>query len=109
MRLCILFILCSLGAVVRGVDGPVQVLMPYSIAGRVVNYDNVAFDAESGITLCIRNTNGNVIAKGQVFTPSSAVAWNFRLDVPLATRAGGGYVAWGDTLEIGRASCRERV
>lgn len=41
MRLCILFILCSLGAVVRGVDGPVQVLMPYSIAGRVVNYDNV--------------------------------------------------------------------
>ena len=100
MRLCILFILCSLGVVVRGVDGPVQVLMPYSIAGRVVNYDNVAFDAESGITLSIRNTNGNVIAKGQVFTPSSALAWNFRLDVPLATRAGGGYVAWGDTLTM---------
>ena len=56
MRLCILFILCSLGVVVRGVDGPVQVLMPYSIAGRVVNYDNVAFDAESGITLTISAT-----------------------------------------------------
>ena len=28
------------------------------------------------------------------------MAWNFRLDVPLATRAGGGYVAWGDTLAM---------
>ena len=79
---------------------PVQVLFPYSIAGRVVNYDNVAYDASSGVTLTVRNADGKVLAKSRVFTPGGVSAWNYRLDVPIATRAGGGYAAPGDTLSL---------
>ncbi|MGN0854858.1 MAG: hypothetical protein ACI4R9_04985 [Kiritimatiellia bacterium] len=79
---------------------PVQVLCPYSIAGRVVNYDGVAYEASDDITLYVRNTNGVVLAKSKVFNPGNPTAWNYRLDVPVATRSGGGYAAAGDVLAL---------
>ncbi|MGN0832288.1 MAG: thrombospondin type 3 repeat-containing protein [Kiritimatiellia bacterium] len=79
---------------------PVQVLFPYSIAGRVVNYDGIAYEASDDITLYVRNPNGAVLAKSKVFDPGSVSAWNYRLDVPVATRSGGGYAAAGEVLSL---------
>lgn len=98
-------ILLGILGIVSGVfaatpDNPVQVLFPYSIAGRVVNYDNVAYDAKSDVTLTVRNQAGNVLAKSRVFTPGGISAWNYRLDVPIATKASGGYAAPGDVLSL---------
>ncbi|MGN0852005.1 MAG: hypothetical protein ACI4Q3_01365, partial [Kiritimatiellia bacterium] len=56
---------------------PVLVLCPYSIAGRVVNYDGVAYEASDAITLYVRNTNGVVLAKSKVFNPGNPTAWNY--------------------------------
>ncbi len=100
MRLCILFILCSLGAVVRTVfaQTPVLVLCPYTIAGRVVNFDGIAFDADDQITLYVRNTAGAVLAKTSVFDPGSPTAWNYRIEVPMASAAADGYAVSGDML-----------
>lgn len=81
-------------------EAPVQVLFPYSIAGRVVNYDGVAYEASDDITLCVRSTNGTVLAKSKVFDAGSPTAWNYRLDVPVATRSGGGYAAAGDVFAL---------
>lgn len=81
-------------------DDPVQVLFPYSIAGRVVNYDGIAYEASDDITLYVRGTNGTVLAKSKVFDPGNPTAWNYRLDVPVATRSGGGYAAAGDVLAL---------
>lgn len=88
---------------------PVQVLFPYSIAGRIVNYDNVAYDSKSGVTLTVRNQAGKVLAKSRVFTPNGVSAWNYRLDVPVATRAGGGYAAPGDTLTLSAMDAKGKV
>ena len=100
MRLCILLILCSLGAVVRTVfaQTPVLVLCPYTIAGRVVNFDGIAFDADDQITLYVRNTAGAVLAKTSVFDPGSPTAWNYRIEVPMASAAADGYAVSGDML-----------
>lgn len=100
MRKAVILVgLMGVGSVAMAAE-PVQVLFPYSIAGRVVNYDNVAYDASSGVILTVRNTEGNVLAKSRVFTPGGVSAWNYRLDVPIATKAGGGYAAPGDTLSL---------
>ena len=100
MRLCILLILFSLGAVVRTVfaQTPVLVLCPYTIAGRVVNFDGIAFDADDQITLYVRNTAGAVLAKTSVFDPGSPTAWNYRIEVPMASAAADGYAVSGDML-----------
>ena len=88
---------------------PVQVLFPYSIAGRVVNYDGVAYEASDDITLYVRNTNGAVLAKSKVFDPGNPTAWNYRLDVPVATRATGGYAAAGDVLALSAVDAKGLV
>lgn len=87
-------------------QAPVQVLYPYSIAGRVVNYDGIAYEAPDDITLYVRSTNGTVLAKSKVFTPGDSTAWNYRLDVPVATKATGGYAMAGDVLSLSAVDAR---
>ena len=103
-------VFCSLiGAVCCGFAfavEPALVLCPYSIAGRVVDYDGVAYEAADDITLYVRNAKGTVLAKSKVFTPGSPTAWNYRLDVPVATRAVGGYAQAGDTLSLSAVDAR---
>ena len=77
---------------------PVLVLCPYTIAGRVVNFDGIAFDADDQITLYVRNTAGAVLAKTSVFDPGSPTAWNYRIEVPMASSTADGYAVLGDAL-----------
>ena len=80
---------------------PTQVLYPYVIAGKVVNYENIAFDASSGISLIVRSAaTGLVLAQSTVKTQTSASAYNFRLDVPVASASATGYAVTGDTLTL---------
>ena len=82
-------------------DQPTQALYPYVIAGKVVDYDNIAYDASSGITLTVRSAaTGLVLAQSTVKTQTSDSAYNFRLDVPVASAAATGYAVTGDTLTL---------
>lgn len=78
----------------------VQSLFPYVLVGRVVDYDNVAYDASSGIRLSVSDTKGALLAESEVFTPGGVSAWNFRLDVPVATQSVDGHAAVGDRLSL---------
>lgn len=77
-----------------------QSLFPYVIVGRVVDYDNVAYDASSGIRLSVRDAKGALLTDGEVFAPGGVSAWNFRLDVPVATQGIDGHAAVGDRLSL---------
>ena len=87
----------AIGAVVT----PVQPLYPYVVTGKVVDFDNVAYDSSSGIELTVRKaTTGAVLAKSSVTTPGVAAATNFRLDVPVASAATTSFAQVGDTLTL---------
>ena len=78
----------------------VQELFPYTIVGRVVDYDNVAYDASSGIRLYARDEGGTLLAKTEVFTPGGVSAWNFQLNVPVASQRTNGYAAKGTVIGL---------
>ena len=80
---------------------PTQALYPYVIAGKVVDYENIAFDASSGIQLTVRSAaSGAVLAQSTVKTQTSDSAYNFRLDVPVASDTATGFALPGDTLTL---------
>jgi len=79
---------------------PVQVLFPYTIVGRVVDAENKAFDAESGVSMKVSSADGVVLAMTKAYTPGTLSAWNFRLSVPVASAHVAGYAAKGDTLTL---------
>ncbi len=79
---------------------PVVALCPYTIAGRVVNFDGIAYEAKDQITLCVRNAAGAVLAKTAVFDPGGLTAWNYRVEVPMASSAVDGYAVEGDALSL---------
>ena len=78
---------------------PVQELYPFDIVGRIVNSENVAYDATSGIRLFVIDKDGNQLVQGNVFTPGTE-PWNFFLQVPLATVRSRGYAMKGDAIQL---------
>lgn len=78
---------------------PVQELYPFDIVGRIVNSDNIAYDATSGIRLFVTDADGNQLVQGNVFTPGEDL-WNFALHVPLATVRSRGYAVKGDPIQL---------
>ena len=80
---------------------PVQPLYPYVITGKVVDFDNVAYDSSSGIALTVRKVSDSaVLAKSEVTTPGVTSSTNFRLDVPVASAETTSYAQVGDTLTL---------
>jgi len=88
-----------LSSVARAAED-VYALFPYTIVGRVVDAENKAFDADSGVSLKIMSEAGVVLAQTKVYTPGTASAWNFRIAVPVASAHVNGYAAKGDTLTL---------
>lgn len=88
---------------------PTQPLYPYVIAGKVVNFDNIALDTSSDVELIVRSAEGDVLAKGKVGTPTAKSPNNFRLDVPVASAKASGYAVTGDTLTLTAIDCGGNV
>lgn len=78
----------------------VQPLFPYVLVGRVVDFDNVAYDASSNIRLLARDAKGALLAETTVFTPGGVSAWNFQLNVPVASQGVDGHAAVGDRIAL---------
>ena len=78
---------------------PVQELYPFDIVGRIVNSDNVAYDATSGIRMFVTDKDGNRLVQSSVFTPSTEPQ-NFVLKVPLASARSPGYAVKGDAIQL---------
>ena len=94
---------CWLAVVAVGFDlmaeAPLQTLAPYTIVGRGVNWDGVAFDSQN----CVRMTvckEGKLLASCLTTDPDGNSPWNFRLVVQVASAPIDGYATVGDTLEL---------
>jgi len=100
-RMMLAALAAVLGAIsVQAATEPVQVLFPYTIVGRVVDAENKAFDANSGVSMKVTGEDGAVLALTKVYTPGTLSSWNFRLSVPVASAHVPGYAAKGDTLTL---------
>ena len=103
----VLGVWCLVFAAGAGTLDPVQELYPFDIIGRIVNADNIAYDATSGIRLFIIDKDGNRLVQSAVFTPGTE-PYNFLLQVPLASVRSPGYAMKGDPIQltvlIGRVS-----
>ena len=82
-----------------GTLDPVQELYPFDIVGRIVNADNIAYDATSDIRLFVIDKDGNRLTQSSVFTPG-AEPYNFLLQVPLASVRSPGYAMKGDPIQL---------
>ena len=78
---------------------PVQELYPFDIVGRIVNSDNIAYDATSDVRLFVTDADGNQLVQSSVFTPGED-PWNFVLHVPLATVRSRGYAVKDDPIQL---------
>lgn len=79
---------------------PVQVLFPFILTGRIVDYNNAAFGSESGMTICAYAADGTLLAKNSIFSPNALSAWNFRLEIPIASAPCAGYANAGDAMSV---------
>jgi len=83
------------GNMTSSVNSPLP-LPPFTFVGRVTDYDHVAYDGDQLAEVRAYTVDGKgartLIAKSSTFS-STASAYNFRLDIPVATAASEGFVA----------------
>jgi len=96
--------ICAVGASacwcgIRAAE-PVQALEPYTIVGRLVDYNNSAFDGDSDVVLTVKGEDGAVLAQTRAYTPNRLSTWNFRVAVPVASQRIQGYAAPSNTLTL---------
>ena len=87
-------------ALLGAVAAPVQELYPFDIVGRIVNADNVAYDASAGIVMRVRDANGRLLAQTVVRDPGGNSPWNFVLEIPIASERAIGYAMTGDAFQL---------
>lgn len=83
-----------------GADVPVQELYPFDIVGRIVNADNVAYDAQSEIVMRVRDADEKLHAQTTVRNPDGLSPWNFVLHVPMSSVRASGYAMQGDVFQL---------
>lgn len=87
-------------SVARAAVTPVQELYPFDIVGRIVNAENVAYDASAQIMMQARNTDGKLLAQASVRDPGGLAPWNFVLEVPVSSARAAGYAMTGDAFQL---------
>ena len=70
----------------------------YIYSGTVLNYRHEAMKSDAGLTIQAVATNGTVLASSRVIDPVATHGANFRLEVPVSTRASAKSAAIGDVL-----------
>ena len=74
-------------------------LPSFTLAGRVVDYAHVAYDADQKVEIRVMDSAGRLIAKGQTFT-SGMTSFNFAVDIPLSDQEAQGSVLPGEKVTI---------
>ena len=70
----------------------------YVYSGTVLDYRHEAVNSDAGLTIQAVATNGTVLASSRVIDPVATHGANFRLEVPVSTRASAKSAAIGDAL-----------
>lgn len=73
------------------------ILPPFTFAGRVTDYAHCAYDQDQMVEIRAKTTDGKLIAKTTTATGGKS-AYNYVLEIPLASAAVQGYVRTGDQL-----------
>lgn len=71
--------------------------MPYTYAGRVVDYEGKALGDGSDVVIRVYNAAGRLIAKTTTFA-SDVTPYNYRIALPMSSTASEGCVVKGDTV-----------
>lgn len=87
-------------SVARAAATPVQELYPFDVVGRIVNAENVAYDASAQIMMQARNTDGKILAQTSVRNPSGLSPWNFVLSIPVSSAQAVGYAVKGGEFQL---------
>lgn len=74
-------------------------VMPFTYVGRIVDANHVAFDGTMPVELRLKDLSGNLLAKCRTYT-SSTSAYNYRLDVPMASAPATGFATRGQLVTI---------
>ena len=73
------------------------VLPTFTFAGRVTDYAHIGYDADQNVEIRAKDEKGTLVAKTKTSTGGNT-AYNFALDIPLASEPAGGYVTPGTKL-----------
>ena len=73
------------------------VLPTFTFAGRVTDYAHIGYDADQNVEIRAKDEKGTLVAKTKTSTGGNT-AYNFALDIPLASESAGGYVTPGMKL-----------
>ena len=73
------------------------ILPPFTFAGRVTDYAHCAYDADQKVEIRAKTADGKLVAKTTTVT-GGKFAYNYVLDIPLASAAAEGYVTKGTQL-----------
>jgi len=90
------FVLCPLSLLLAATIQPVE-LPPFTFAGRIVDYAHVAYGSEAIVEVRVKAKDGTLLAKTKTATLGNT-AYNYALDVPLASQAIEGHVSVGDAV-----------
>lgn len=90
----------SIAGVAFAADVPVQELYPFDIVGRIVNANNIAYDARSEIVMRVRDADEKLLAQTTVRNPDGLSPWNFVLHVPMSSVRASGYAMQGDVFQL---------
>lgn len=96
MKFHILYLL-SLISYLSFADGAPLLALPYTFAGRVLDWQKGALGDDSGIVIRVRNADGRVLSKCGTFT-SAASPYNYRVTIPVANAPAEGCVTVGDAV-----------
>ena len=91
------YVLTSFVSMSAFADGAPLLALPYTFAGRVLDWQKGALGDDSGIVIRVRNADGRVLSKCGTFT-SSASPYNYRVTIPVANAPAEGCVTVGDAV-----------
>ena len=91
---CLMSLVSSLTAFA---DGSPLLALPYTFAGRVLDWQKGSLGEDSGIIIRVRNADGRVLAKCGTFT-STVSPYNYRITIPVANAPAEGCVTVGETV-----------
>jgi len=94
-KMALSFVLCPLSLLFAVVQ-PVE-LLPFTFAGRIVDYAHVAYGSDSGVEVRVKAKDGTLLAKTTTATYGNT-AYNYAVNVPLSSQAVSGHVKYGDAV-----------
>jgi len=92
----ICYLLSSVASPLQAATQPIE-LMPFTFAGRIVDYAHVAFGTDTYVEVRVKAKDGTLLAKTTTATYGNT-AYNYAVSVPLASQSIAGHVKYGDAV-----------